>query len=69
MDGVTETDYPTAADARRLTAAFLALSPGERQLLLCALAGNHPPKLAELRMPVLRGLAKADRLEKDAADA
>ncbi len=43
----------------RLAQAFRLLSAPERQLLVCALAGNHPPHLSELRMPVLRGLAKA----------
>ena len=45
----------------RLSKAFALLNPDERQLLTCALAGNHPPALASLRMPVLRALARADR--------
>ena len=44
--------------------AFQRLTADERQLLICALAGNHPPKLAHLRMPVLRALAKADGWER-----
>lgn len=48
-------------DSDRLTEAFGKLTGPERQLLTCALAGNHPAKLAHLRMPVLRALAKADR--------
>jgi hypothetical protein len=40
------------------------LSGPERQLLTCALAGNHPPFLGPLRMPVLRALARADGLQR-----
>lgn len=47
------------SDSDRLADAFGRLTGPERQLLVCALAGNHPPSLAELRLPVLRGLAKA----------
>ena len=49
------------SDRDTLTEAFAMLTPDERQLLTCALAGNHPEWLAPLRMEVLRGLAKADR--------
>lgn len=45
----------------RLSKAFALLNPDERQLLTCALAGNHPSGLASLRMPVLRALARAER--------
>jgi len=47
------------SDSDRLGDAFGALTGPERQLLVCALAGNHPPNLAVLRAPVLRGLARA----------
>jgi hypothetical protein len=50
-----------------LVAAFSLLTASERQLLICALAGNFPPKLAHLRMEVLRGLAKADRVGVESA--
>lgn len=46
---------------------FQLLTADQRQLLVCALAGNHPPKLAHLRMDVLRDLARADREAKEAA--
>lgn len=52
----------------RLERAFAELNAGERQLLTCALAGNHPPHLAPFRMPVLRALAKADRAARGEAD-
>lgn len=39
---------------------FAGLTPEQRQLLTCALAGNHPERLASERMPVLRMLARAD---------
>lgn len=45
----------------RLVSAFAALDSRERQLLTCALAGNYPESMADLRMPVLRALAEADR--------
>lgn len=48
-------------DKDRLEAAFGHLTPDERQLLTCALAGNFPTRLSSLRMPVLRALAKADK--------
>jgi hypothetical protein len=41
-----------------MTDLFAQLSAPERQLLVCALAGNHPPSLAHLRVPVLRALAR-----------
>ena len=44
----------------RLVQAFDLLLPDERQLLTAALAGNHPAVLDDLRVPVLRALAKAD---------
>jgi hypothetical protein len=44
----------------RLVQAFDLLLPDERQLLTAALAGNHPAALDDLRVPVLRALAKAD---------
>lgn len=51
---------PSQSDSTdRLAEAFGQLTGPERQLLVCALAGNHPPGLAELRPPVLRGLIKA----------
>lgn len=60
---------PDQSDRATLVEAFARLTAGERQLLVCALAGNHPPRLAPLRMEVLRGLAKADRLTPDEEDA
>jgi hypothetical protein len=60
------------SDRDTLTAAFAMLTPDERQLLTCALAGNHPDQLAHLRMEVLRGLARADggsRRRQDAASS
>lgn len=48
------------SDTDRLAEAFRMLSGPERQLLTCALAGNHPTQLAPLRPSMLRGLAKAD---------
>jgi hypothetical protein len=57
--------YYAASQARRIAELaenpFKALTQDQRQLLVCALAGNHPPRLAHLRMDVLRMLAKADR--------
>jgi hypothetical protein len=50
----------TQNDTDRLAEVFRQLSGPERQLLVCALAGNHPPNLAPIRPRVLRGLAKAD---------
>lgn len=52
------------SDRDRLRVAFCRLTATERQLLTCALAGNHPPKFGDLRMPVLRALAWADREER-----
>jgi hypothetical protein len=46
-------------DRERLTAAFTMLTDEERQLFICALAGNHPQRLSYLRPAVLRGLARA----------
>lgn len=37
---------------------FALLTDGERQLLICALAGNHPDRLRPLRPEVLRSLAR-----------
>lgn len=51
-------------DSERLVAAFSHLTQDERQLLTCALAGNHPLRLAPLRMPVLRALARADHRDR-----
>lgn len=48
-------------DSERREAAFDLLTPDERQLLTCALAGNHPPRLAYLRVPILRSLAVVDQ--------
>lgn len=45
----------------RLTEAFKQLDVRELQLLTCALAGNHPPQLADLRRDVIKALAKAER--------
>lgn len=50
---------PEQSDSERLAEAFARLTGPERQLLVCALAGNHPPGLAKLRPPVLRALATA----------
>ncbi len=47
------------ATVDRLADAFGRLSSPERQLIVCALAGNHPENLRARRIPVLRGLAKA----------
>lgn len=52
--------HPRQSSKATLVEAFARLTPDERQLLTCALAGNHPESLAPLRMEVLRGLAKAD---------
>lgn len=35
------------------------LTERELHVLTCAMAGNHPPKLDDVRMPTLRKLAKA----------
>lgn len=43
------------------------LTPRELHVLICAMAGNHPPKLNDVRMPVLRKLAKAERALQEAA--
>lgn len=59
--GVMQSERSTLIDA------FSRLTNDERQLLVCALAGNYPERLAPLRMEVLRGLAKADREAKSAA--
>lgn len=48
-----------------LRESFALLTPDERQLLTCALAGNHPDRLAPLRTSVLRGLAYADMSAKE----
>jgi len=48
-----------SSDSDRLAEAFSRLSGPERQLLVCALAGNHPDGLAQLRPAMIRGLAKA----------
>lgn len=50
---------PGQSDTDRLADAFRLLTGPERQLLVCALAGNFPERLNELRPSVLRGLAKA----------
>ena len=55
---------PSQSERATLVAAFSRLTADERQLLICALAGNFPERLAPLRMEVLRGLANADRREK-----
>lgn len=61
MTSLHRTQSDTHENQReRLYGAFSALTADERQLLTCALAGNHPPKLAHLRMPVLRSLARAN---------
>ena len=52
------------SDHLTLEEAFELLHPDERQLLTCALAGNHPPHLAHLRMPILRALAKCDHQQR-----
>lgn len=52
-------EHPVGESGDRLTLVFKRLTEDERQLLTCALAGNHPPRLNDLRIPVLRGLAKA----------
>jgi hypothetical protein len=45
----------------------IELTLDEIQLLTCAMAGNFPPRLAHLRMDLLRKLARAsihpDRVE------
>ena len=43
-----------------LEEVLAGLSPDVRQLLTCALAGNHPDALSHLRDPVIRSLARAD---------
>ena len=58
---VSEHGGTMQSDRDTLIAAFAMLTPAERQLITCALAGNHPERLAPLRMEVLRGLARADR--------
>lgn len=42
------------------------LTARELHVLTCAMAGNHPPKLNDVRMPTLRKLAKASRTLKEA---
>jgi hypothetical protein len=54
------TGIPRQSDRDVLTQAFAMLTPDERQLIGCALAGNYPPHLSGLRAEVIRGLAKAD---------
>lgn len=46
------------SDSERLERVFAGLSSLERQLLVCALAGDHPLVLTALRPPVLRALSK-----------
>ena len=48
----------------RLREAFCRLTANERQLLTCALAGNHPDALSILRPSVIRALAWADLQER-----
>jgi hypothetical protein len=59
-DASQERDGKADTDRFRLARAFGLLSVEERQMLICALAGNFPERFSDLRMPVLRGLAKAD---------
>lgn len=47
-------------DSERLDRAFCYLTPDERQVLTCALAGNHPERLAIHRAALIRALARAD---------
>lgn len=53
----------TQREFSRVVGAFRRFTKDERQLLLCALAGNHPERLAPLRPKTLRALARADKLE------
>jgi hypothetical protein len=48
---------------------LVGLTARELHVLTCAMAGNHPPTLNDVRMPTLRKLAKASRALKEAADA
>lgn len=50
----------TISNRTRLQDAFSRLTPHERRLLTCALAGNHPEQYAPLRPSVIRALAWAD---------
>lgn len=50
----------TMKNRDRLHKAFGLLTPHERQLLTCALAGNHPGRYDELRPSVIRALAWID---------
>ncbi len=45
------------------------LTERELHVLTCAMAGNFPPKLADVRMPTLRKLARAHGALTDAAGA
>jgi len=47
----------------------LDLTERELHVLTCAMAGNFPPRLNEVRMPTLRKLAKASRTLKEASAA
>lgn len=48
---------PMGSTDTTLRRAFALLTADERQLITAALAGNYPPRLASLRLPILRALA------------
>jgi hypothetical protein len=57
------------ADRSRMMDRTISVDLTERELhvLTCAMAGNFPPKLNDVRMPTLRKLARASRTLREAA--